>query len=514
MRDRPSERGTGLSGFRRYTWWSLTGSITVSLVLFVRTWAMDEGVAPWVRGVTGLALAVLVVAVIVLFGRRLPRLPGEARGLAGASGAREGAGGPSVGWLVAGGLAAAVLGAVPLALRDDGLWAVAPAVMVSITAMFLRPAHRRTLIAGAVVVAAVLGGSVALASGNGEWLLAGAFPAGMVASVAWMALGMLWAWDVADRLDQAGRLAAEVAVKDERLRFAADLHDIQGHHLQVIALKSELAERLAETAPVRAAAEMREVRRLAADALRDTRAVVQGYRRTTLEDELANAAKVLAAAGIDTAVERGRATGADTLPEPARHVLGLVMREATTNVLRHSRARRAYIAYDVEDGRARLRVGNDGVEGGHARLEGDDGSAANDRARQGADGEGAAGDSARLERDDGSAANDRARQGADGGSAAGGGARLEGDDGGAANGSARQGADGEGAAGDGARRGGGGDAERPGTGTGVGTGLHSLAERLERAGGTLGWRRDGDRFEVVASLPADARAYPAEAGAR
>lgn len=358
VRDRPGERGTGLNGFRRYTWWSLTGSITVSLMLFVRSWAMDEGVAPWVRGVTGLALAVLVVAVAVLPGRRLPRSAGDAR---------DRAGGPPVGWLVMGGLAAAVLGAVPLALREDGLWAVAPAVMVSITAMFLRPAHRNTLIAGAVVVAAALGGSVALASGDTDWLLAGAFPAGMVAAVAWMALGMLWAWDVADRLDQARRLAAELAVKDERLRFAAELHDIQGHHLQVIALKSELAERLVQADPVRAAAEMREVRRLAADALRDTRAVVQGYRRTTLEDEIANAAKVLASAGIDTVVDHGRATGEDPLPEPARHVLGLVMREATTNVLRHSQARRAYIAYDVEDGRARLRVGNDGVAGGRIR---------------------------------------------------------------------------------------------------------------------------------------------------
>ncbi|WP_433361400.1 sensor histidine kinase [Streptosporangium sp. CA-115845] len=432
MRDGPSERGTGLSGFRRYTWWSLTGSITVSLVLFVRAWAMDEGVAPWVRGVTALALAVLVVAVVVLPGRRLARLPGDAQDRVGASGPHERAGGPPVGWLVTGSLAAAVLGAVPLALREDGLWVVAPAVMVSITAMFLRPAHRRTLIAGAVVVAAALGGSVALASGDTEWLLAGAFPAGMVASVAWIALGMLWAWDVADRLDQARRLAAELAVKDERLRFAADLHDIQGHHLQVIALKSELAERLAQADPVRAAAEMREVRRLATDALRDTRAVVQGYRRTTLEDEIANAAKVLAAAGIDTAVDHDRATGADTLPEPARHVLGLVMREATTNVLRHSRARRAHIAYDVEDGRARLRVGNDGVVGDRVRL-------------------GVADD---------------------------------------------------------------GDPERPRAGTDSGTGLRSLAERLERVGGTLDWRCDGDRFEAVASLPADARAYPAEAGAR
>ncbi|WP_051864723.1 sensor histidine kinase [Streptosporangium roseum] len=464
MRDGSSERGTGLSGFRRYTWWSLAGSITVSLVLLVRPWAMDEGAALWVRGVTGLALAVLVVAVVVLLGRRLPRLPGDAQDRAGASGARERAGGPPAGWLAAGCLAAAVLGAVPLALRDDGLWAMAPAVMVSITATFLRPAHRRTLIAGAVVVAAALGGSVALASGDTGWLLAGAFPAGMVASVAWMALGMLWAWDVADRLDQARRLAAELAVKDERLRFAADLHDIQGHHLQVIALKSELAERLAEAAPVRAAAEMREVRRLAADALRDTRAVVRGYRRTTLEDEIANAAKVLAAAGIDAAVDHDRATGTGTLPEPARHILGLVMREATTNVLRHSRARRAHIAYDVEDGRARLRIGNDGVEDGRARLGADDG--------------GVVAGPARLEADDGGvvAGRTRLRAGGDGDSDS--------------------------------------DSERSWTGTGTGTGLRSLAERLERVAGTLDWRCDGDRFEVVASLPADARAYPAEAGAR
>ncbi|MBB6344796.1 sensor histidine kinase [Nonomuraea muscovyensis] len=432
MRDGPSERGTGLSGFRRYTWWSLTGSITVSLVLFVRAWAMDEGVVPWVRGVSGLALAVLVVAAVVLVGRRLDRVPGDPGpghqvgghrtdgrhpgGRAPAGRSTAGPGGFPAGWLVVGGLAAAVLGAVPLALRDDGLWPVAPAVMVSITATFLRPAHRRTLIAGAVVAAAALGGGVALASGDEGWLLAAAFPAGMVASVAWMALGMLWAWDVADRLDQARRLAAELAVKDERLRFAADLHDIQGHHLQVIALKSELAERLVEGDPARAAAEMREVRRLAADALRDTRAVVQGYRRTTLEDEIANAAKVLTAAGIDTAVDRDQATGAPTLPEPARHLLGLVMREATTNVLRHSRAGHARIAYRVEDGHARLLIGNDGAA----------------------------------------------------------------------------------------------DPPRPD----AGTGLRTLAGRLEQAGGTLDWRRDGDRFEVVASLPAGAPAYPAGVSTR
>lgn len=457
MRDGPGGRGAGLGGFRRYTWWSLTGSITVSLVLFVRAWALDDTMPPWVTAAGGLALAVLVVAVAVLLARRLRRPPvaavpgdgaaadeapaglddgavgagqasvGEDHGVVGAheaSAGQEHGGAAAAGfasgrspaaWLVAGGLAAAVLGAVPLVVRDDGLWSVAPAVMVSITATFLRPAHRRTLIAAAIVAAATIGGAAALISGREGWLAAAAFPAGMVASVAWMALSMLWAWDVADRLDRARHLAAELAVKDERLRFAADLHDIQGHHLQVIALKSELAARLAEADPSRAAAEMREVRRLAADALRDTRAVVQGYRRTTLEDEMANAAKVLAAAGIDTAVDRDGAAGARPLPEPARHVLGLVMREATTNVLRHSQARRARIVYGVEDGRARLLIGNDGAA----------------------------------------------------------------------------------------------DPPRPGTGTG----LRTLAERLRGVGGTLDWRHDGDRFEVAASLPAAPPARPAEAGA-
>ncbi|WP_344977284.1 sensor histidine kinase [Streptosporangium fragile] len=405
MRDGPIDGGTGLGGFRRYTWWSLTGTVTVLLVLFVADWAVEQDVPLPVRAAGGVALAVLVVSVVILLDHRLPRTPVAAR-----------PGPPAVTWLAAGGAAAAVLGAIPLALREQELWPLAPAVMTSIAAMFLPPPHRRTLIAAAVVAAAALGGAVGMVAGDGRWPAATAVPAGMVAFVAWTTLGMLWAWDVADRLDRARLLAAELAVKDERLRFAADLHDIQGHHLQVIALKSELAARLAEAEPARAAAEMREVQRLSIDALRDTRAVVQGYRRASLEDEIANAAKVLAAAGIDTTVDRGDPADARALPEPHRHVLGLVVREATTNVLRHSQARRAQVAYRVRDGRARLRVSNDGVA----------------------------------------------------------------------------------------------DPSRPGSGTG----LRALAERLERAGGTLDWHRDGDRFEVVASLPVGTPAAAAEAGAR
>ena len=140
-------------------------------------------------------------------------------------------------------------------------------------------------------------------------------PPVLLAITAATMLGLLWGWEVAARLERARRLSAELAVADERLRFAADLHDIQGHHLQVIALKSELAARLARTDPARAAAEMEEVQRLAAKALDDTRAVVQGYRRTSLDEEIANATRVLAAAGIDARMKVEPAADGDRLSE-------------------------------------------------------------------------------------------------------------------------------------------------------------------------------------------------------
>lgn len=322
---------TGLSGFRRYTWWSLAGAITGFLVFIVGARILQLPV--WAKVVGCVALAVVAVASVVLFSRRLAVEPR-----------------PPVAWMVAGSLGAAVLGGI---LLPDGAWSLAPAVMVSLVATFL-PRRRWILLAGAALAAGVLGGI------TGDWgLRAVLFPPGLVAFVAWVALGMLWAWDVAERLNTARQLAAQLAVAQERLRFAADLHDIQGHHLQVIARKGELAARLATLDPERAASEMRDVQQLATDALKDTRAVVQGYRRTTLDDEIANAAKVLAAAEIQ--VEMNLSPTAGELPDFGRHLLGLVVREATTNVLRHSQARSAEVDYRLTDGLALLEVRNDGA---------------------------------------------------------------------------------------------------------------------------------------------------------
>ena len=90
---------------------------------------------------------------------------------------------------------------------------------------------------------------------------------------------------------------------------------------------------------------------------------MQGYRRTTLDEEIANATRVLAAAQIDARMdlEPAAAAAIDHLPASSRHLLGLVMREATTNVLRHGQARHAEVDYRVTDGLARLRVSNDGA---------------------------------------------------------------------------------------------------------------------------------------------------------
>ena len=355
MRDLASDPATGLSSFRRYTWWSLAGTTAFVLVVLLGRRILTAALPGWAAVTCVVALAVTTVASVVLLSRRMTGVPPDGQPV-----------GPPVGWVLAGSGGAAVLGGILLLLADDGAWPVAPATMVAVMATFLPPSRRRVLLAAAAAAAAVLGGTAWAAGSRGAdgWLGAVLLPPALLAITAATMLGLLWGWEVAARLERARRLAAELAVADERLRFAADLHDIQGHHLQVIALKSELAARLAATDPARAATEMREVQRLATEALQDTRAVVQGYRRTTLDAEITNATRVLAAAGIDARMQVDPAATSDRLSETSRHLLGLLVREATTNVLRHSQARHTEVDYRVEAGRARLRVGNDGAVAG------------------------------------------------------------------------------------------------------------------------------------------------------
>jgi two-component system sensor histidine kinase DesK len=158
-------------------------------------------------------------------------------------------------------------------------------------------------------------------------------------------------WRLALELDRARQDAAELGATRERLRFAEDLHDILGHALEVVSLKSELAARLGKVDPDRAHAEMVEVQRLARDALQDVRELGQGRRSTDLAVELAGAQGLLASAGIECTV--------DVEPTAAQHreLLGRVLREAVTNLLRHADTRRCWITVRATT----LSVVNDGV---------------------------------------------------------------------------------------------------------------------------------------------------------
>lgn len=172
-----------------------------------------------------------------------------------------------------------------------------------------------------------------------------------------MLLTSLWWWEVVVQLDRNRRTAAELAVTQERLRFASDLHDIQGHHLQVISLKSELAERLLERDPAAARELVHETRMIAKEALEETRSLVAGYRKVAFDDELENAREVLTASGAACELRLG------PLPADAAAQIALasVVREATTNILRHSEATAVTIALTTEGGRCELRIANDGI---------------------------------------------------------------------------------------------------------------------------------------------------------
>jgi two-component system sensor histidine kinase DesK len=141
------------------------------------------------------------------------------------------------------------------------------------------------------------------------------------------------------------------------LRFARDLHDLLGHSLSVIVLKSELAGRLAAASPERAADEIGDVERVAREALREVRQVVAGYRQPSLGRELESARLILQAAGITTRVD----ASAGRLHAASESTLAWAVREGVTNIVRHSRAQNAYIKLARADDHVGLEVIDDGV---------------------------------------------------------------------------------------------------------------------------------------------------------
>lgn len=165
------------------------------------------------------------------------------------------------------------------------------------------------------------------------------------------------------RADAKLRIAqAEVerlAIVAERERIARDLHDLLGHTLSVIVLKSELASKLAGSDPRRSVAEIRDVERISRDALAEVRRAVQGYRARGLADELQQARAALDTAGV--ALEC--AIPAVRLAPDAERTLALAVREAVTNIVRHAAAKRCSIRLDAGESAVCLEIEDDGVGG-------------------------------------------------------------------------------------------------------------------------------------------------------
>jgi len=149
----------------------------------------------------------------------------------------------------------------------------------------------------------------------------------------------------------------------ERERIARDLHDLLGHTLSVIILKSELASKLAERDPERAREEIRDVERISRDALTQVRAAVRGYRSGGLQAEVESARDALDAANVTLECDLAR------LPLPPAHeaVIALAIREAVTNIVRHAHATRCHIALTPHDRSYALTVIDNG-SGGEAAF--------------------------------------------------------------------------------------------------------------------------------------------------
>ncbi len=155
---------------------------------------------------------------------------------------------------------------------------------------------------------------------------------------------------------------ARLAVAEERLRFARDLHDGLGHSLSVIALKGQVARRLMTVDPPAAEAALGDLEAVAHESLGSLREMVSGYRQRSLSEELTSAEEVLRAAGIETEMNMAARVSGE-----ADDLLAWVVREGVTNVLRHSRARRCRIDLAADDGRIRLELTDDGVGGAPSR---------------------------------------------------------------------------------------------------------------------------------------------------
>jgi signal transduction histidine kinase len=264
------------------------------------------------------------------------------------------------------GFAAAVLLSVPLvapvAIGEWLTWSWLGASVVGTVPVLLRRP-----VAASVAVATVLVSALLAVATGGSVRDAVIITGGVGLGVAAVNVLQVWFWDLLLRAQHGRTAQAKLAAVEERLRFAADVHDLLGHNLSVIALKAELAARLVGTDPPRARQEAAQAQQLAAAALTELRRAVYGYRAVDLPVQLAAIAQVLESSGVRctvTAVVDGTVSAVPgELPQSVAGALAATAREGGTNVLRHSRASWCRISLRRDAAGLRFTMVNDGVPG-------------------------------------------------------------------------------------------------------------------------------------------------------
>lgn len=338
------------------TWWYTVVAVVFFEAILVLSWAATlvvegMGAAPALTVLGGGALWVASTLILLVDYRR----------------PRDGA--PTRWWrLVLPLVVAVVYGATAGLLSGSWLLAAAPVAQSLVLLAWPRGVRYRVVIALTVVLVvfwfvdfrfgSISGGM--LTPAPGWWL-----PAFYSAAIPAMTVASLWWWDVLLALDRARASEGRLAAMQERLRMATDVHDLQGHHLQVIALQLELAERLMGRDAGAALEQLRAARASVDDARQSTRDLATRYRSVPLGDELANARDLLRAAGLD--VEAVIAADANDAPAAA---LGPVIRETTTNVLRHGGGRRARLMLTRDGAAWRYLVANDTAADGAPSADG------------------------------------------------------------------------------------------------------------------------------------------------
>lgn len=164
---------------------------------------------------------------------------------------------------------------------------------------------------------------------------------------------------VINELHEARERLARLAVAEERLRFARDLHDLLGHSLSLIALKADYARRLLPDQAEKVAAEVADIDAVAREALSQVRHAVTGYRQPTMVESIEAGRRALEAAGISATYEIAQVA----LPRDLDAALAWALREAVTNAIRHSHARHCWISVTAGLVEAAVEVVDDGVGG-------------------------------------------------------------------------------------------------------------------------------------------------------